>query len=278
MRLNSIFVATMFALGSASVQAGDFTNVPYTTPNATVVSGANNTLADQLYINTTSATWLAGYTNLIAETIHYTATGGNGTLSLLSYRENDDIELAGNEIGDLYDLVYRDSRDGKLVFGTRVLLEVEDEDEEHGLVAIPEEDEEDEVELNFLYRAGFTNYATAVAWTFTGDNDLRLYNAARTASNELDGPFAADADLIRFQADISADEGNPFSGLYLVKTDATDYALSNSAIGYFQAGEEGQQITGQFIAGYVAAVPEPETYALMLAGLGLIGFSARRRS
>ena len=28
---------------------------------------------------------------------------------------------------------------------------------------------------------------------------------------------------------------------------------------------------------YVAAVPEPETYAMMLAGLGLLGFMARRR-
>jgi hypothetical protein len=28
----------------------------------------------------------------------------------------------------------------------------------------------------------------------------------------------------------------------------------------------------------VSAVPEPETYALMLVGLGLVGFAARRRS
>ncbi len=41
--------------------------------------------------------------------------------------------------------------------------------------------------------------------------------------------------------------------------------------------------TGMFTAnvniagGSVAAVPEPETYALMLAGLALVGFSARRR-
>lgn len=27
----------------------------------------------------------------------------------------------------------------------------------------------------------------------------------------------------------------------------------------------------------IAAVPEPETYAMMLAGLGMLGFSARRK-
>jgi hypothetical protein len=39
--------------------------------------------------------------------------------------------------------------------------------------------------------------------------------------------------------------------------------------------------TGAFVVGYdltVPAVPEPETYALMLAGLGLIGFATRRRA
>jgi len=31
------------------------------------------------------------------------------------------------------------------------------------------------------------------------------------------------------------------------------------------------------IGGTVTAVPEPETYALMLAGLGVVAFTARRR-
>ncbi|MEG1118645.1 MAG: FxDxF family PEP-CTERM protein, partial [Janthinobacterium sp.] len=31
------------------------------------------------------------------------------------------------------------------------------------------------------------------------------------------------------------------------------------------------------VSGYVSAVPEPETYAMLLAGLGLVGFMARRR-
>ena len=42
-----------------------------------------------------------------------------------------------------------------------------------------------------------------------------------------------------------------------------------------------QGIDGGYSAKYtpvVTAVPEPETYAMLLAGLGLIGFSARRRT
>lgn len=43
-------------------------------------------------------------------------------------------------------------------------------------------------------------------------------------------------------------------------------------------GSTGSFTGGITVAGApVAAVPEPETYALMLAGLALVGFSARRR-
>jgi len=33
----------------------------------------------------------------------------------------------------------------------------------------------------------------------------------------------------------------------------------------------------EFTSSSVTAVPEPETYAMLLAGLGLVGFMARRR-
>jgi hypothetical protein len=36
-------------------------------------------------------------------------------------------------------------------------------------------------------------------------------------------------------------------------------------------------VTGSFTSQQVAAVPEPETYAMMLAGLGALGFLGRRR-
>lgn len=47
----------------------------------------------------------------------------------------------------------------------------------------------------------------------------------------------------------------------------------------FNYGPKVTSLTGGTYTGgiTVAAVPEPETYAMLLAGLGLIGFSARRR-
>lgn len=270
-----------FLMMAAAANAGDFTNIPFTSPNATVVEGANNQSADQLYLDATVGTWLVDgdedYTNKIAQTINYNYAGGSATLTLLNYNETDDFEIGGHEAGDFFDMVYRDSRDNKLVFGMRVEMEAEEEGEDDLNVAMDDDEEEVELELNFLYRTGFNGYQTAAAWTFITDNDLRMYNAALTSSTLLDGPFASDAGTVRVQSDLSAEEGNPFSGLYLIKTDATDYVLAANGIGYFQAGEEGQMPTGAYIQGFIAAVPEPETYAMFLAGLGLMGAVARRR-
>jgi PEP-CTERM motif len=45
----------------------------------------------------------------------------------------------------------------------------------------------------------------------------------------------------------------------------------------FAQGSDGWGLRTQFGYASVAAVPEPETYAMLLAGLGLLGFVARRR-
>jgi hypothetical protein len=65
----------------------------------------------------------------------------------------------------------------------------------------------------------------------------------------------------------------------------TEYAPSPSfawSFFFFHGGQSNDLKTGRFYAlavspGDIAAVPEAETYALMLAGLGLIGWRARRR-
>ena len=60
--------------------------------------------------------------------------------------------------------------------------------------------------------------------------------------------------------------GSEFSGLYFSKTDP------NLAFVNIQHPNGGNDLTIQ-----IAAVPEPETYGMMLLGLGLMGFVARRR-
>ena len=51
----------------------------------------------------------------------------------------------------------------------------------------------------------------------------------------------------------------------------------NGTAAYFSADVVNLSGTTGVIGATVAAVPEPETYALMLAGLGLMGLTARRR-
>ena len=65
----------------------------------------------------------------------------------------------------------------------------------------------------------------------------------------------------------------------------TEYALTSDGAWYFDAyngfqhwSEKGLNYNALAVrAGDVAAVPEPQTYALMLAGLGALGIVTRRR-
>jgi hypothetical protein len=59
----------------------------------------------------------------------------------------------------------------------------------------------------------------------------------------------------------------------------TNFATLGAGSYYFKVQGTADGIYGgsYTIATSVAAVPEPETYAMMLAGLGLMGFIARRR-
>lgn len=78
-----------------------------------------------------------------------------------------------------------------------------------------------------------------------------------------------DSSFAVIGSDASPSDGFTFAGLA-----AGSYALN--VLGY-ATGADGGFYAGGFIAD-TAPIPEPETYALMLAGLGIVGFVLRRRS
>jgi hypothetical protein len=71
-----------------------------------------------------------------------------------------------------------------------------------------------------------------------------------------------DATFAAIGIDTNPNDGFSFAGL-----SAGNYSLNLL----------GSSSTGAAYGGILSAVPEPETYALMLAGLGIVGFVAARR-
>jgi hypothetical protein len=276
-------LAVLLAAVGTAAEAGNFVNLrtdltDLSVANGGLILGATSQAGDKLYIETTGVTYLAGHDDLlgpldggsgdvVASSITYRAytgatTTGTGTLSLLDWRVTDDVPLLpGEPQAKVYDFVYRDSADDRLVFATRYLNEADNDQE-----------------ANFLYRYGFAGFEVASAWTFATDFDLRMYESGRTASNSFAALLPFDADAVRQKGDFSVTEGNPWSGLFFAKTNAPFYTDGDKAIGFFQAGQEGQAQVGGFIGGYIpTAVPEPGTCAMLLAGLAALGLSSTRR-
>jgi hypothetical protein len=103
-------------------------------------------------------------------------------------------------------------------------------------------------------------------YTFSLGSTSTVYGGAFAVGLSSFSVVLQDSSLMTVGTDSSASDGFSFAGL-----SAGNYALSFVGFGSAPAGY------GGVIAATTAPVPEPQTYALMLGGLGVMGFVAMRR-
>jgi hypothetical protein len=95
----------------------------------------------------------------------------------------------------------------------------------------------------------------------TGGDSVNIFNSAGVSQASIS--FGASDSISPFQTfDNAAGLTGAISQLSVVGTNGAFVAANNS----FEIGSPGT----------IAAVPEPETYAMLLAGLGLMGFVSRK--
>ena len=111
------------------------------------------------------------------------------------------------------------------------------------------------------------------------DLTLKFFTSGGTLLGAIDGNFNfANSNpgngVAGFTFRVAADQQGYVNGLLATGGAGTRLALE-ARIGDFAGGPETFLIYN--LGGVTAPIPEPETYALMLAGLGVVGFVARRR-
>lgn len=156
---------------------------------------------------------------------------------------------------------------------------------------------------DFTYTDALTANSASFVREFRSFGDYRYssfgFNASQTGTYQI-GTQAPTYDGYLFLYSGSFDAKNPSLNLISSSDDGTNYmnsllstqltaginyyavnttysVFSSNAAAYPNAAGFTTKISGPGTITAIAAVPEPETYAMLLAGLGLMGYVAKRR-
>jgi hypothetical protein len=114
-------------------------------------------------------------------------------------------------------------------------------------------------------------------FSFYNDSDLLFQGTFNLGGGGTDIVFANPNGATFSSTNFGFYNGGLLNVSIPVNFTAGNHVLTFDYSGSFQGlGDEGWGLNNITVEG-VAAVPEPETYAMLLAGLGLLGFTASRR-
>jgi hypothetical protein len=113
-------------------------------------------------------------------------------------------------------------------------------------------------------------------WSFTLTTPNAIGTTVSTNLNSGIVPFAFFDSVGSFF--FNGSNQSPVLGFAIMDGRTTEQYGSFDYIIGFNDSSNGDADYDDFVIGVnFAPIPEPETYALMLAGLGIVGFAARRR-
>ncbi len=257
----SLAVAAITFAAAGSAYAGDFTTI--LNNGARTAGSTNNPETDAFFIEGLPASWTLK--NSVTTAV-YSPVAGN----------------TSQVVGSFVDSVWYESATNSYIIGTYFQLTNDD----YGIT-----------EINSILRTGFADYTgnLSAAWTYASDiyagaeDGYRLrdpsrsdYIASYNATTAGTGAYF-DADKVAIRTDVSMGEDNPNSGLYLIKFSADNVVVewTSNAVHIVQGAstnEGGRIRQDMWLSGFaVTQVPEAETYAMFMAGLGLMGAVVRRR-
>ena len=126
--------------------------------------------------------------------------------------------------------------------------------------------------------SGGTGNVALTQLTFGLDNDQTFTRAVFNINAATDGSAVIHVEGINitggfFEDDFTVDA----NGQNFFTVTAINGQLMTSVQLTGINGATFEDVRQVRLGGFVTAIPEPETYALMLAGLGVLGFVARRR-